>query len=463
MNPAFSVIFFTTLSGAGFGLWAWLGLRIAFGADPVGFQTLGWLLLLVFAGIAAAAGLLASFWHLGKPLRAWRAFSQWRTSWLSREGVLAVACFVPALALLLLLRGSAPHGLDLAPRLTAAALATLSIATVACTAMIYASLKPIPAWRHRLVVPGYLLFALLTGGLPMLTSTAGGASRLDGALPWLLAGIALAITRDMLDNTVKDAADVEEVTGVGVAGDIPLDKNLRKRAATAFDGRNSATTEAFRKLQTNLQFLNVDNPPRVIVLTSSLSGEGKSTTAINVALALAETDHNVVLVDGDLRCPKLHTYLGLVGTVGFSTVLSGGTTLREALQPTRYPGLTVLTSGPIPPTPNALLGSQSARKVLAQLRADFDYVIVDSAPLLAVTDAAVLAASSDGVLLLTRYGKTKREQLMHSVAGLRNVGAQLLGVCFTMMPPRAGYDNYAYKQYGGAPATGRHAQVKGAK
>ena len=193
MNPAFSVIFFTTLSGAGFGLWAWLGLRIAFGADPVGFQTLGWLLLLVFAGIAAAAGLLASFWHLGKPLRAWRAFSQWRTSWLSREGVLAVACFVPALALLLLLRGSAPHGLDLAPRLTAAALATLSIATVACTAMIYASLKPIPAWRHRLVVPGYLLFALLTGGLPMLTSTAGGASRLDGALPWLLAGIALGL------------------------------------------------------------------------------------------------------------------------------------------------------------------------------------------------------------------------------------------------------------------------------
>lgn len=193
MNPAFSVIFFTTLSGAGFGLWAWLGLRIAFGADPVGFQTLGWLLLLVFAGIAAAAGLLASFWHLGKPLRAWRAFSQWRTSWLSREGVLAVACFVPALALLLLLRGSAPHGLDLAPRLTAAALATLSIATVACTAMIYASLKPIPAWRHRLVVPGYLLFALLTGGLPMPTSTAGGASRLDGALPWLLAGIALGL------------------------------------------------------------------------------------------------------------------------------------------------------------------------------------------------------------------------------------------------------------------------------
>ena len=193
MNPAFSVIFFTTLSGAGFGLWAWLGLRIAFGADPAGFQTLGWILLLVFAGIAAAVGLLASFWHLGKPLRAWRAFSQWRTSWLSREGVLAVASFIPALALLLLLRDSALHGLDLATRLAAAALATLSIATVACTAMIYASLKPIPAWRHRLVVPGYLLFALLTGGLPLLSSTSGGATQLDDALPWLLAGIALGL------------------------------------------------------------------------------------------------------------------------------------------------------------------------------------------------------------------------------------------------------------------------------
>lgn len=188
MHPAISVILFTTLSGAGFGLWAWLGLRIAFGPQAQGLQPLGWSLLLVAGGIAAAIGLLASFWHLGKPLRAWRAFSQWRTSWLSREGVLAVASFAPALLVLLALPGHGP-----ATRLAAAALAVLSLATVACTAMIYASLTPIPAWRHRAVVPAYVLFALLTGGLPLLLAGGGAAHGVDGALPVLLAAIALGL------------------------------------------------------------------------------------------------------------------------------------------------------------------------------------------------------------------------------------------------------------------------------
>ena len=193
MNPAFSVLIFTTLSGAGFGLWAWLGLRIAFGGAPVGFQGLGWILLLFYAGVAAAVGLLASFWHLGKPLRAWRAFSQWRTSWLSREGVLAVACFVPAAVLLLLLAQGTSSAIAPMTRIVGGLLAATSLATVACTAMIYASLTPIPAWRHRLVVPVYILFAMLTGGLPMLLSVSGIARGFDGTLPWLLAGIALVL------------------------------------------------------------------------------------------------------------------------------------------------------------------------------------------------------------------------------------------------------------------------------
>ena len=194
MHPAFSVLIFTTLSGAGLGLWTWLGLRIALGEPPRDFQALGWILLLFYAGVAVAVGLLASFWHLGKPLRAWRAFSQWRTSWLSREGVLAVASFIPAAALLLMLsQGTHPGRIDIGVRMMAGVLALLSLATIACTAMIYASLKPIPAWRHPLVLPGYLLFALLTGGLPMLLSTWPGAGGLDGLLPWLLAGFALAL------------------------------------------------------------------------------------------------------------------------------------------------------------------------------------------------------------------------------------------------------------------------------
>lgn len=268
----------------------------------------------------------------------------------------------------------------------------------------------------------------------------------------IMLGLGLAVVRDMLDNTVKDREALEETTGSGIIASVPLDKARRKEPAISFDTDNSPIAEAFRKARTNLQFLSVDNPPRVIVLTSSLPSEGKSTTAINLALALAEADHRVVLVDGDLRRPMLHNYLDVVGTVGFSTVLSGRIALSEALQKTRFPGLTVLTSGAIPPNPSELLGSQSARKIFQELRNEYDYVIVDSTPLLAVTDAAVLAAGADGVLLIARYGQTKREQLRHAVQSLRDVDAKLLGAVFTMVPLRGGSSySYSYKYYGKGP------------
>ena len=151
-------------------------------------------------------------------------------------------------------------------------------------------------------------------------------------------GIGLAVLRDLLDNTVKDRETLEEITGVGLVGSIPLDKERRKDPAISFDKDNSAIAEAFRKLRTNLQFLAVDNPPRVIVVTSSMPNEGKSTTAINIALALAEAEHNVVLVDGDMRRPMLDKYLDLVGPVGFSTVLSGQHPFRRAAEDT-LPGI----------------------------------------------------------------------------------------------------------------------------
>ena len=264
-----------------------------------------------------------------------------------------------------------------------------------------------------------------------------------GLVLGLLLGIALAVVRHMLDNTVKGRETVEEITGHGLVGTIPLDKERRKQPAIAFDNDNTAIAEAFRKLRTNLQFLAVDNPPRVIVVTSSLPGEGKSTTALNIALALAEAEHNVVLVDGDLRRPTVHKKLDLIGAVGFSTVLSGGTLLSDALQKTRFPGLTVLTSGAIPPNPSELLGSHSARKLLADLREQFDYVIVDSTPLLAVTDAAILAAGADGVLIMARFGQTKRDQLSHAIGNLVDVGATVLGAVLTLVPTR-GSNSYAY-------------------
>ncbi|MFB7898439.1 dimethyl sulfoxide reductase anchor subunit family protein [Streptomyces xiamenensis] len=180
MHPAFSVIFFTTLSGAGYGLMMWLGALALLqhggldGAPELSLRALG-------AGLLASlllvtAGLLSSTAHLGKPLRSWRASSQWRTSWLSREGVMAVLTYAPALTLLAWLLALSPERAWPAawPTLAGTALSVCALLTVACTAMIYASLPPIPAWRHPLVVPVYLAFAALSGAA-LLGALPGGS------------------------------------------------------------------------------------------------------------------------------------------------------------------------------------------------------------------------------------------------------------------------------------------------
>ncbi|WP_081809416.1 polysaccharide biosynthesis tyrosine autokinase [Mycobacterium sp. URHB0044] len=282
---------------------------------------------------------------------------------------------------------------------------------------------------------------------PVVPKTARNIS--IGLALGLALGVCLAVVRDLMDNTVKDRETIEEITGVGLVGSIPLDKDRRKEPAISFVSDDSAIAESFRKLRTNLQFLAVDDPPRVIVVASSMQSEGKSTTAINIALALAEAEHDVVLVDGDLRRPSLDKYLHLVGTVGFSTVLADRASLDEALQETRFPRLRVLTSGAVPPNPSELLGSLAAKKVLNELRGRFDFVVIDSSPLLAVTDAAILAAGADGVLIIARSGQTKREQLTHAVGNIEDVGARLLGAVFTMTPMRGDSSyNYSYSYYG---------------
>lgn len=270
-----------------------------------------------------------------------------------------------------------------------------------------------------------------------------------GLVLGLSLGVALAILRDQLASTIKDREVLESITGVGVVGNIPLDKGRRDAPAISFETDHSAIAEAFRKLRTNLQFLAVDNPPRVIVITSSVPNEGKSTTAINLALALAEADHKVVLVDGDMRRPSIHKYLNLVGSVGFSTVLSGGVPLVDALQETQFPNLTVLAAGPLPPNPSELVGSKAAKNTFRELTSIFDYVIVDSSPLLAVTDGTILSANVDGTFLIARFGQTKREQLAHAVGHLKDVGAVILGAVSTMQPPvRGDYNSYRYHYYG---------------
>ncbi len=162
MNPAFSVILFTTLSGTGFGLWFWLALRVALGDRPEWFDGLGWMFGLIAGAVLVGTGVIASLWHLGKPMRVWRALSQWRSSWMSREGVFSILCLASAVALFATTWVS---GRGMGVRMVAALLAALCVASVYSTAMIYASLKPVPAWRHALVVAGYVLCAALGGGI----------------------------------------------------------------------------------------------------------------------------------------------------------------------------------------------------------------------------------------------------------------------------------------------------------
>ncbi|MGN6513024.1 MAG: dimethyl sulfoxide reductase anchor subunit family protein [Lysobacteraceae bacterium] len=202
MHPALSVIFFTTLSGAGYGLLFWAALEALPGR--VAARPLLWSVALALA--LSTLGLASSLFHLGKPGRAWRAFSQWRTSWLSREGVMAVATAVVALALaaallpgLLDAQASGAPARLAAPGMAVALLAMACVlATVHCTAMIYASLKPIPAWRHGLVPVAYQLFALLSGGLLFRAVAATGASASATLLPapaWALLALALCLLK----------------------------------------------------------------------------------------------------------------------------------------------------------------------------------------------------------------------------------------------------------------------------
>ncbi|WP_328813637.1 polysaccharide biosynthesis tyrosine autokinase [Rhodococcus sp. NBC_00297] len=267
-----------------------------------------------------------------------------------------------------------------------------------------------------------------------------------GVAVGLLLGIALAVIRDRLDNTIKDRTALADLSGVPVVGVVPFDKTIKEEAALSFAESSSGTAEAFRELRTNLQFLEVDSPPRVIVVTSAVPAEGKTTTAVNLALVLAEAGHRVALIEGDLRRPRVSKYLGLVGSVGFSTVLSGQADVEEVLQPTKFHGVDVLASGPLPPNPSELLGSEAARTVMDTLRASFDYVVVDAPPLLPVTDASVITAHADGAIVVARHGHTKRDELTRALGNLTQVGAPILGVILTMAPSR-GKRDYDYRHY----------------
>jgi capsular exopolysaccharide synthesis family protein len=263
-----------------------------------------------------------------------------------------------------------------------------------------------------------------------------------GLLAGLVAGVGGAVARHALDTSIKSPDQLRGIAEAPNLGTITFDPQVPKRPLTVHEDPQAPRAEAFRQLRTNLQFIDVDRPHRVIVVTSAMPSEGKTTTLANLAIALATAGHRVLVVDADLRRPKLTDLLGLDRSVGLTNVLSGRVAPGQVIQHWAG-GVDVLASGPLPPNPSELLGSTQMASTLQHLGAQYDIVLVDTPPLLPVADAAAVAPATDGVLLVCRF-KTTREQLGSAVHALEAVSAALLGTVFSMVPargPRA-YANY---------------------
>ncbi|MEO5664395.1 MAG: polysaccharide biosynthesis tyrosine autokinase [Nocardioides sp.] len=275
----------------------------------------------------------------------------------------------------------------------------------------------------------------------------------------------LILLRRAVDRRIRSISDVEEATGGSVVGVIP------KAAVLAVETRGvrgelGVAAEAFRQLRTNLRFVDVDKPPRRIVVTSAMAGEGKSTVAANLARLVAQAGDTVVLVDADLRRPMVASTFGIDGHIGLTQVVAGDVDVDVALVESGIPNLLLLPAGRIPPNPSELLGSDRMRQVIDLLARDH-LVLLDAPPLLPVTDAGLLTAVCDGALLVQAAGKTQIEHSQHCRRILDQVGGRLLGVVLNKAPQRgagaltSGY-GYASEGYAStSPDTSVDSAAKG--
>lgn len=296
-----------------------------------------------------------------------------------------------------------------------------------------------------------------------------------GIFSGLAFGIGLSVLRDTLDRTVKSKDDAQVSSGapvLTVVGDDPQASEYRLITHDAFSPR----AESFRQLRTNIRFLSVDHRLASVVITSAVAGEGKTTTACNLAIALAQAGETVVLIDADLRRPTVSDVFALPSGIGLTSVLLGDLPLNDALQTWQEDlPLRVLTAGPLPPNPSELIGSTRMVSLINSLTSDGVTVVLDSPPLLPVTDAALLARATDGALVVTRAASTHSEQLAAACESLRITGSAVLGVVLNRVPRRrsssyyGGYDNYGgysskgamehRSQLGGAPSSGAQGSV----
>lgn len=256
-----------------------------------------------------------------------------------------------------------------------------------------------------------------------------------GGVLGLLVGFGVAAVQQQLDRRVRDKESIQKEFGAPVVATIPKSRNLARQGKdetiipiVVGNNRTPDTTEAILKLRTNLQYTDVDNPPRVVVVTSPAQGDGKSTVSTNLAASLAAAGERVVLIDADLRRPVIAGGFGLPEGAGLTDVLAHRADVEDVLQEIpEVPGLFVLGAGSIPPNPSELLGSKSMARVIEGLRSRA-LVVIDAPPLLPVTDAAVLSTVSDGAFIVITEGRTMEPHLRHAVESVRGVGGKVLGV-----------------------------------
>lgn len=248
-----------------------------------------------------------------------------------------------------------------------------------------------------------------------------------GLIAGLMLGLGAAVTRDSLDTSVRTSAELEALTGNLPLGAVPNDPSCRLTPMPPPGGRSAVRGESYERLRTNLHFVPV--PPRSLVITSPVDGEGKTVTAANVALVLARVGVRVALVEADLRRPRLGEYLSLPVGDGLSEVLTGRASLRDALHRWGDENLPLwaLTSGAIPADPNELLCSEQMLATLIALSDQVDLVLIDTPALLSASDAAILAKLTDGAVVVVHSGKTTREQLSTALASLVTLDAQVYG------------------------------------
>jgi capsular exopolysaccharide synthesis family protein len=271
---------------------------------------------------------------------------------------------------------------------------------------------------------------------PLLVASGGGIG--------LVLGYAFILLRAVMDTRIRTEYELQRTGDIPVLGVIGRQSGARSGADRPGAVFSEPLAEAYRRLATNIEFLDPDTKISSITVTSSMPGEGKTTTAISLALAAGELTPRVLIVDADLRRPSVAKYCGIEGAVGLTSVLAGQVSLEEAVEPWNH--IHVLTTGSLPPNPSQIVNSNAMADLMVKITHSYDLVIVDSPPLLPVTDSLALSRITDGALIVVRFKMTRRQQVRSSLAALEAVKARAVGVVLNRVTQRNRDAEYVYER-----------------